>query len=308
MMSEPSGSIANRELRLEECVHMDEICVPLTDCVRVVPGLVPDEVIDILTQRSLDQAPVCEMQTGICYGLVTTEYLRQLRCTCLPLKKDDPAIQVTEYRVGTHTTISDVIHRLRTYPVTLVIQESDTMGYGNGERLIGLLTVSDLNKQAIRNVLYRMISETEAAAATLVQRTFADPWKWIALLNEEHQVRVVGFWELAKRRDVDVGPIAAVTLTNLLTIIAKSAELRSVLGYSSKSGFEKQVGRIPDFRNRTMHPVRPLVLRGEDLEQILNATLFLRDLRDRSLNQNTGGLTKVRGVQAGNVIEENFIR
>ena len=167
-----------RKLRLEECVRLEEVCVPLSDCFCVVPGPVSDDDLSVLTQQSFDQAPVYDETSKIYYGLVTTSYLQQLRRNGLPLKGDDPAIREVEFRVGMYTTIFNVIDRLRTFPALIVIQESDASEYGHAEWLLGLLTISDLNKHAIRSTLYRLISETEAELAKLVQENFSDPWEW----------------------------------------------------------------------------------------------------------------------------------
>lgn len=282
-----------RKFRTEECVRLEEICVPLSECVRVVPGPIPDDVLQALAQGSFDQAPVCDDHASICYGLISRLYLEQLHGMGLPLEQNDSAINNAEFRVGLYTTIYEIIDKLAASPVTMVIRESDGTEYNHAERLVGLLTISDLNKHAIRGTLYRLISEAEAAVAALVRHTFDDPWDWIKLLNEDYQVRVLGFWELARRRDVDIGPVAAVTLSNLVTIIGKSSVLRSRLGYKSRKRFEKSTGKIPDLRNRIMHPVRPLILNKEDIEQLREVTLVLENLRDRSQRElNAGGHNK----------------
>ncbi len=278
-----------RELRIEECVRLEEICVPLSECVCVVPGPVPDDVLQALAQGSYDQAPVCDDRTSICYGFISRLRLEQLRSAGLPLEHNDSAISKAEFRVGLHTTIYDIIDRLAASPVAMVIRESDATEYGHAEWLVGLLTISDLNKHAIRGTLYRLICEAEAAIAALVRHTFDDPWDWIRLLNEDYQVRVLGFWELARRSDVDIGPVAAATLSNLLTIIGKSPGLRSRFGYSSRKRFEESTGKIPDFRNRIMHPVRPLILNRGGVEQLREVALVLEGLRDRSQTELTAG-------------------
>jgi hypothetical protein len=281
LLSEP----VSRKFRLEECVRLEEVCVPLSDCYCVVPGPVSDDDLRELTRQSFDQAPVYDDTSKRYYGLVTTSYLQELQRKDLPLKGDDPAIRTTEFRVGSYVTIFDVVDILRTSSAVVVIQESDATEYGHTECLLGILTISDLNKHAVRSPLYRLISETEAEVARLVLETIPDPWEWIKLLSEDYQVRVLGYWELAKRKDVDIGPIAAVTLTNLLTIIGKSPELRTLLGYASRSAFEKYAGKIPDFRNRTMHPVRPLILNGEEVQELYIVIRFLECLRNRSLKE-----------------------
>src|SRR5262249_18463014 len=133
---------------------------------------------------------------------------------------------------------------------------------------IGLITISDLNRHAFRSVIYTVMADLEAALARLVEHEFADPWDWIRLVAEDHQAIVLGNWELAKRKGVDVGPIAATTLTNVLTIAAKSQHLRDLLGFKSRGQIDDAVGGLPDVRNRVMHPVRPIVLGAADVDDL----------------------------------------
>jgi hypothetical protein len=58
-------------------------------------------------------------------------------------------------------------------------------------------------------------------------------------------------------------------LSDLINITAKHEALRSQLGFSSRGAVEKALGGLNDLRNRTMHPVRPLLARlPEDMERL----------------------------------------
>jgi hypothetical protein len=266
---------------LEEVVSVEEVYSPLSECVCVAPGLISGSILDTLDQRDFDQAPVYDDKTRVCYGLVSWTHLKKLHDAGTPLRTDDAVINKNTLIVGSQTNVFDIVRALKRDSSAIVVEALDGTEYGYVEQPRGLLTISDLNKHAIRGALYRLISETEANIAELVEHHFDKSWDWIALLNEKHQVQVLGYWELSKKRDVDIGPIAAVTLSNLITIIEKSPSLRSRLGYNSRKEFEQVAGKIPEFRNRTMHPVRPLVLGDKDVEQLEQVMLFLKDLKTR---------------------------
>ena len=123
----------------------------------------------------------------------------------------------------------------------------------------------------------------ESGIAKLAERFIPEPWEWITLLGEDQQVRILGYWELTKRRNVDIGPIAATTLTNLLTIVGKSPRLHTVFGFQSRKKFDKYAGKLPEFRNRIMHPVRPLVLDQRDVNDLYVVLRFLEKLKNQTI-------------------------
>ena len=91
----------------------------------------------------------------------------------------------------------------------------------------------------------------------------------------------MGYWELAKRRDVDIGPLAAVTLSNLLTVVRTSRGILAELGFESERAFRECTDSLPEFRNRMMHAVRPLVLDHDGVEKLYRVARVLEMLRNR---------------------------
>ena len=243
------------------------------------------KLLELLVQKGYDQAPVYDPDSKICYGLAHTSYLRQLHREGCNLEADDYHIRDDNkvFRVGVHTNIYQLVHKLKSESAIIVIQESDATEYGHTEFLVGLFTISDLNGHEIRTIVYRLFSDVESAIAKLVERYIREPWEWIELLGEEQQVRILGYWELAKRRDVDIGPIAATTLTNLLTIVGKSPKLRTVFMCRSRNKFDKYAGKLPEFRNRIMHPVRPVILDQQDVQDLYLVLRFLEKLKNMAI-------------------------
>jgi len=237
-------------------------------CVELGP-VKPDDVQQLIELR-FDQAPVVTRYSthdrpGFPEGLVTTEHLKALLHSGTPLERDDPKIVAATLPL--EPTLGVLLETLSKSRAALVIeeerQETATMRWFRG-----LITISDLNRQSFRSLLYTLLAEFEAGLARFLEACCPDPWDWLSQLSEEHQVRLLGYWELSKRNAVDVSPVAAATLALLLTVIGKKERLRSKLGYSSRSKFEDATGRMAKRRNQIMHPVRPLVLAVGDVAEI----------------------------------------
>ncbi|MFH1941725.1 MAG: hypothetical protein ABIL68_06435, partial [bacterium] len=157
---------------------------------------------------------------------------------------------------------------------------------GNREHLpsrtiYGLITRADLNRQAVRAVVYDRLCRLEIALAQFVGNAFTDPWDWIQKLGEEGQVRILGYSDLSKRRNVELNPVAAATLVELMTVVARSPELLGRLEYPSRKKYEEATGKIAKTRNCVMHPVRPLILGPEDVTDLANVLRTAIDLQGR---------------------------
>lgn len=279
----------SRVIRWEEDVPLEDICIRLVDCVSVQPGPIDDRSLNTLLERGYDQAPVDDPATNQFWGLVDTEHLIELKRNGKHLDGNDPHVrdEARFFHIGSFTSIYALLDKLRNLRAIIVVRVSSASEYGYAEFIVGLFTISDLNRHAIRTILYRLLASVEAGLARIVEHQHADPWDWIRLLNEDAQVRALGYWEISKRRGVDIGPIASLNLAHLIGIVAKSPQLLGLLEFKSRSVFEKHTGCIPDFRNRIMHPVRPLVLGQQDVGGVYIAARSLEDLRDR-IEKHTG--------------------
>ena len=91
--------------------------------------------------------------------------------------------------------------------------------------------------------------------AQLVAETFSDPWEWLKHLDDNRAARIFGYWEIAKRRNVDIGPVACTTLAELTRVLNREPRLYLKLGLAEKEVL-KRTETLPEFRNRVMHPVR----------------------------------------------------
>jgi hypothetical protein len=263
--------------------ELKSMCVALKDCVSVALGEVDSSAVSILESRGYDQAPVYDADQRSLFGLVETRRLRMLVEQRAPLTPGDPAIQDEErwFRIGSGVAVEELLSKMTGQRAVLVVQESDATEYGHAEWGLGLLTISDLNRHALRANLYSLMSHLEAGLASLVEKAFVDSWMWIRTLNESYQVNVLGYWELSKRRGVDVGPIGATTLAQLIQVVSRSTELLGRLEFKSRTEFDTLTDYIPKLRNSVMHPVRPLILEQSDVARVRETVLAIGDLAER---------------------------
>jgi hypothetical protein len=249
-------------------ISLTTISTPIEKCVTLRIGQVAPISLNKLQSEGFDQAPVLDLADVPIGILATTDAARLLK-SGEPLRAENPAI--TKNWTPEATSVGTLLAALRDHHAALVGSQGATTA---------LVTASDLNRHNFRRILYGLFAELEAVTARLVDLAFTAPKDWIRLLSDEAQVRVFGFWELAKSRNVDVGPIAGTMLTDLLRVVSKSQPLLAEIKLK-RSELKDLTGELPDWRNRVMHPVRPLVLSGEevkDLARILENARALANL------------------------------
>jgi len=264
-------------------VEIGSLVVPIQKCVTVKPGFFEKSIIDDLENNGYDQAPVYDPESRVLWGLVDRNCLKRLleNGETLELTHCTQTDQDQWLHVGSVISVDTLLNKMAHIRAVIVVRGGDVEGYGYMEIILGLLTISDLNRHPLRSTLYSLLSHLESHLANFVSSNFNDPWEWMKNLNEESQVQVLGFWELSKRKGVDVGPIAATTLSQLLQIVSKNKDLLRKLGYKSRENFGGLTGKIPGLRNRVMHPVRPLVLGQEDVMQLSVTVKAAIDLGSR---------------------------
>ncbi len=265
----------------EPVLQLELLYTPLEECLVVDLGVVEAGVLARMQAAGFDDAPV--LSGGKLLGVVSAATLSALLEDKRPLSID--ALRVTDRT--TWLTCSSRARVSATHLLAALVDERCTIVCDPAGSVLhavgparGFLTISDLNRHVFRAALYAALAALEARLAAAIQSRFDDPWTWIKSLSEEHQVRILGYWELSKRNGLDVGPIAALTLTNLLAIAGQNKNLLTDLGFASRSAFDKAVGSIPSIRNAVMHPVRPLIAQHQDVRRVLAAIRAAMELHD----------------------------
>lgn len=231
-------------------VDLMRLSTPREACLMVTVGVINREMVDRALMNRFDQLPVLDGNGNLC-GVVASKHVAELLERDEPLVESDPAIELNEIdpKPGLLTVLQEFSeHR------SLVIRDTT-----RGERWFGLVTLSDLNRHAFRALLYPVLAQLEELMANFIVNNTEDHWDWLKYLSEDAQARLIGRWEIDKRKSVDIDVMAGCTLTEMITIVQKSKVLSSRLGFTTTNRFREQHGAIPEIRNRVMHPVRPLV-------------------------------------------------
>jgi len=236
----------------------------------------------MLGKGDFDQAPV--VKDGIPIGVVSRQHLKELYEQRVVLTERDPEINRLQLKpVMEFDKVLDVLSMHQAAIVRGTVNES--------EEYIGLVTRSDLNKHPVRVMAYEILARFEMALAQLVDETFSDPWEWLKHLDDTRAARILGHWEIAKRRNVDIGPVAGTTLTELTRVLNHEPRLYLKLGLAQKEVL-KRTKTLPEFRNRVMHPVRPLVTDGESCSRLKDALCATLELTQRTDSALKGGRVK----------------
>ncbi len=262
-------------------INIKDICIPPEKCFTVKPGYIEADTLSEMDRKNYDYAPV--VNDKCVYGLAGKKLLRNLH-------KNNPVLSPSLPEVSDRSHFFEVYHSCVTLPQILE-KMSDSMAVlvfetGQAEHhfishFIGLTTLSDLNRHEIRFALFRIITALESTLEKVISNFFSDPNDWLKKLNENDQVRILGYCELAKRNNMETDFIEATQLTNLLNIVAKTKEIIELLKYKSRTDFEKQTGHISQLRNQVMHVVRPLIIKQSDVLRLLETINFIDDLIKR---------------------------
>jgi hypothetical protein len=233
-------------MRTFPLVDVGSIMTSLQDAICVEVGPVDRERVARLTSENFDQAPV--VVGGAQVGLVLRKHLESLVAGGQPLTATDSSIIKTS--LPRSAPLGDVLK---------VIKQNEMVNVeAAGGGFSGFYHLADLNKHPVRAAMYPLFAELEMKMALLAARKIDDPWNWLVMLDKEKQARLVGYWELGKRENVDVGPLAGTTLSELSAIVAKTDELRKRLGFPRRNNWDEFFGNLVGLRNSVMHPVRPM--------------------------------------------------
>lgn len=238
-------------------MNLRDMCIPIEQCYTIRAGNIQPVSVNELKER-YDQAPVLDGEKVI--GIIRTETLEDLYKKGLPLTGDSETIDRTT--ICSEATVGQLLDTLSERKAVIVISSN--------KEPLGLIHVADLNKPPLRFFLYSVLFELESRLANLIIELYDDPWDWLVHLSQNQQVQIVGYWEIAKRLDIDldVGPIYACTLTDLISVVRKDGKLYGTLGFSSTKQVEKVLKRIPELRNIVMHPVRHLISNIHDVDSL----------------------------------------
>jgi len=258
-------------------VNLLAISTPIAECVVLRVGPMQASTVVELQARHYDQAPVLEGELVI--GTLPSSRATHLLTSGQNLTTADPEL------------IRDSIEADANIETLLgVMSHARSVLVGSDGAKVALLTISDLNRHPLRAPLYARLAELESLLARLVDLVYDDPWIWLSGLRDDVQAKLIGQWELSKRRNVDVGPIPACTMRELFDVLQRG-RVHGELGFGSRTTFRDACEAVLKVRNRVMHPVRALVLGHDDVA----ATRNVVELAD-SMTRNARAAIERRGA------------
>jgi hypothetical protein len=222
----------------------------------------------VLSAGNFDYAPVLEH--GAVVGRVSRKACAAASSVSVVGSLAEPLS--ASMLISADTEIGKAIRALAEDPWLLVV---------GGRAISGVVTPSDLNKQAARAYFYLLLASFEMGLADVVRDVFADQRQALAKLTNERSSRVALRYARAATSDVDSDLVSAMDLFDLVHLGCKSREVRAAFGVGSRASWERLTGSLPSFRNRVMHPPRPLLQGSRGLRGLIDAEERLRGLLGR---------------------------
>ena len=256
-------AIINQLIQPRIHIKLLSIMTPIREFVVAQARDRANEAITRASGGSFDQLPVIDNE-GRVTGLV---YVDQLQSSPADVTVSDCVVPLAECgQLRIEDGISRAVRILHTQPANLVT---------DGEKVVGLVHRSDLNKHPARTYFYLWLSALEMGLARLIELRLPGD-TWIEFLRDQAQIEVLGKMEFESRRNNSIAPIEYLNLSELVEIIKKNEFLYSELGFNSRSKVEAEIGGLVELRHDIMHPVRTLVSDAASMDKLANREKKLR--------------------------------
>jgi CBS domain-containing protein len=141
---------------------------------------------------------------------------------------------------------------------------------GHEHRVIGLLSIVNLNDRQIKVYLFSLLSELEIRLGGFIsahvseddmyQIAFAEPLDW------KHR-KTKNRYDKDRAKGVDTAFVEYLYLLDLIKI-ALQRDLYAQLGYGSKEAFQEALNPLNNLRNAVAHPSRSLITNVQTVEQL----------------------------------------
>jgi hypothetical protein len=215
--------IATFEPQLACCAKTDAIDRLLADASYAQFDYLPvrskDRIVGLLPLNEFRAAPIDSL------GLTTERVMHSL----------DQSILITS-----GSSVLRYIEEAEASPCRLVLRHT---------QIDGIVTISDLQKLAVRPALFTLVTHLELLMAAAIRTRFRDRSEddWLVLLGDR-RTRVEQEWEKQKAGGLEIDRIAATQFADKREILVKSG-----LIHCSRSRAEREFGSIEDLRNGLAH-------------------------------------------------------
>ncbi len=158
-------------------------------------------------------------------------------------------------------------HRDTTQNGDIVINNGSERGENNTEIEYQIVTLADVNRRAVKDMLYPYIAELATRLSYRIEKEYSDETELFAPLKPA----TIGYWVRDKDEDVKIHIAEYMDLAEMKQTIKQSSDdFKQECGFSaSNTKIEKQLRDIEKLRNRVMHANRSLVHNRDDLSETL---------------------------------------
>jgi hypothetical protein len=143
------------------------------------------------------------------------------------------------YVIGADASILDFVLDADCKPCRMVVA---------GSRIVGLVSLSDLQKLPVRAALFGLITGFEMTMATAIERQFGGDNAWLTLLSPGRQEKIQREIEKSRREDGFVNELLFTQFCDKKRIIAKGFDLPF-----SNRDLQSQLDDLEKLRNNLAH-------------------------------------------------------
>lgn len=115
-----------------------------------------------------------------------------------------------------------------------------------------IITISDLQKQPIRMLVFGLISLLEMFLLDLINQEYKDE-SWKSHLNDDRLHNAIKLYNIRKEKNEGIGLIDCLQLSDKGRIIKNTPELRKLLNFDSNTKLNQFFDGIEKLRNNTAH-------------------------------------------------------
>jgi hypothetical protein len=229
-----------------------------------------------LLGNSFDYGLVGEKEVVV--GLVARADLCE---TDEPLRLDPPVRKLTlDEVIPEETPIEDLMRYLTKNAFQVVVR---------GKEVVGVVDVSDLNKNPVYTYFYLLLSLLEQNLLSVVRRLPADT-KWESKIGVERWGGCEERWQGARKSGIELDQLYYLYLADYLSIVGKTPKLLQSLNFPSKNQWDRYVGSLDNLRNDVMHPVRDLVGSHSGIGDLFSIEQRIRELIRRTSRSISAGV------------------
>lgn len=129
-----------------------------------------------------------------------------------------------------------------------------------------IITLADLNKREMREMLYRLLHELESRLSDKIQEEYPNSED----ILKDIRAPAIGRWKKDQLEHIQLHIAEHLDIIDMMQVIqASEKSFVKESGFSSKKDVQDSLGRVNDVRNRVMHATRSLVYQRKDIEKIL---------------------------------------